>query len=91
MALIIGDGSKRARKQIQTFDPFKEEAELRKRELEEERLRKQAEKEEKERLKLEKFLKKQAEKEEREKKRREAAELKGVLHLDSKTFHIITS
>lgn len=79
LALIIGDGSKRERKKVQTFD-FGAEAEA---EWERERLamiaqQKQEEKEEKERKKLEKFLKKEAEREAREKKKREAMELKGI-------------
>jgi len=76
MALIIGDGSKRVRKQVATYDPFKEEAEELAREKEELRLQKLAEKEEKERKKLEKQLKKEAEKEAKEKRKKEALELR---------------
>ena len=51
MALIIGDGSKRARKQVQAFDPLKEEAEAEQKRLEMIALKKLEEKEEKERIK----------------------------------------
>ena len=79
MALIIDDGSKRARKQVQAFDPLKDEAELEQKRLEAIERKKQEEKEEKERKKLEKLLKKEAEREAKEKKKREAFELKGMM------------
>ena len=78
MALIIDDGSKRARKQVATYDPFKEEAEEEERRKEELKRQKQEEKEEKERLRLEKWLKKEAEREAKEKKKQEALILKGT-------------
>lgn len=78
MALIIGDGRKRERKQIETYDPFKEEAEEEERRIEELKLQKQEEKEEKERKKLERWLQKEAEHEEKEKKKQDAHMLKGT-------------
>ena len=50
MALIIDDGSKRARKQVQAFDPLREDAEAEHRRLEAVARKKQDEKEEKESL-----------------------------------------
>merc|ERR1711966_650211 len=41
MALIIGDGSKRARKQVQAFDPFREDVEAEEKRLEMLALKKQ--------------------------------------------------
>eukprot|EP00571_Detonula_confervacea_P013933 CAMPEP_0172304572 /NCGR_PEP_ID=MMETSP1058-20130122/5968_1 /TAXON_ID=83371 /ORGANISM="Detonula confervacea, Strain CCMP 353" /LENGTH=2415 /DNA_ID=CAMNT_0013015859 /DNA_START=210 /DNA_END=7457 /DNA_ORIENTATION=+ len=79
MALIIGDGSKRARKQVQAYDPLKDEAEAELRRLEMIAEEKQEEKEEKERKKLEKFLRKEEEREAKEKKKQEAIELKEKL------------
>ena len=82
MALIINDGSKRARKQVQAWDPLKDEAEAEQRRLEAIERKKQEEKEEKERIKLEKMLKKEAEREAKEKKKQEAIELKGMFCFD---------
>jgi len=78
MALIIDDGSKRNRKQVQAFDPLRDEAEAEQRRLDLIALKKEEEKEEKERRRLEKFLKKEEEREAKEKKKREAIELKGA-------------
>jgi SNF2 family DNA or RNA helicase len=79
MALIIDGGSKRSRKQVQAFDPLKDEADAEQRRLEMIALQKQEEKEEKERKKLEKILMKEAERDAKEKKRKEAVELKEKL------------
>ena len=82
LALIIGDGSKRNRKQVQAFDPQAEDLEAERRRLEEIALQKAEEEEEKEIAKLEKFLRKQAEREEKElkiKQKQEALELKQKL------------
>jgi len=79
MALIIDDGSKRHRKQVQAFDPLREDAEAEQRRLEAIALKKQEEKEEKEQKKLEKFLRKEAEREAKEKAKREEKELKEKL------------
>ena len=82
LALIIGDGSKRNRKQVQAFDPQAEDIEAERRRLEEIALQKAEEEEEKEIAKLEKFLRKQAEREEKElklKQKEEALELKKKL------------
>ena len=82
LALIIGDGSKRARRQVQAYDFGAEaEAEEERERLEMEEAMKQEEKEEKERKKLEKFLMKMAEKEERDKKKQEERETRGKLQL----------
>lgn len=78
MALIIDDGSKRNRKQVQAFDPLRDEAEAEQRRLDMIALKKEEEREEKERRRLEKFLKKEEEREAKEKKKREATELKGM-------------
>lgn len=82
LALIIGDGSKRNRKQVQAFDPQAEDIEAERRRLEEIAQAKAEEEEEKEIAKLEKFLRKQAEREEKElkiKQKEEAIELKKKL------------
>jgi SNF2 family DNA or RNA helicase len=79
MALIIDGGSKRSRKQVQAFDPLKDEADAEQRRLDMIALQKQEEKEEKERKKLEKILMKEAERDAKEKKRKEAIELKEKL------------
>ena len=78
MALIIDDGSKRNRKQVQAFDPLRDEAEAEQRRLELITQKKEEERQEKERRRLEKFLKKEEEREAKEKKKREAIELKGT-------------
>jgi len=82
LALIIGDGSKRNRKQVQAFDPQAEDIEAERRRLEEIAMQKAEEEEEKEIAKLEKFLRKEAEREEKEmklKEKQEALELKQKL------------
>ena len=79
MALIIEGGSKRSRKQVQAFDPLKDEADAEQKRLEMIALQKQEEKEEKERKKLERLLVKEAEREAKERKKREAIELKEIL------------
>ncbi len=81
MALIIDDGSKRNRKQVQAFDPLRDEAEAEQRRLELVAQKKEEERVEKERKRLEKFLRKEEEREAKEKKKREAIELKGVFSL----------
>jgi hypothetical protein len=79
MALIIDDGSKRNRKQVQAFDPLRDEAEAEQRRLDMIALKKEEEREEKERKRLEKFLRKEEEREAKEKKKREAIEAKGTI------------
>ena len=79
MALIIEGGSKRSRKQVQAFDPLKDEADAEQKRLEMIAFQKQEEKEEKERKKLERLLVKEAEREAKERKKREAIELKEIL------------
>ena len=82
LALIIGDGSKRNRKQVQAYDPQEEDVEAERRRLEEIEFQKAEEEEEKELAKLEKFLRREAEREEKEtkqKEKQEALELKQKL------------
>jgi len=76
MALIIDEGSKRSRKQVEAFDPFKEENDAELRRQEEIARQKQEEKDEKERKRLERHLQKEAEREAKEKKKQELIELK---------------
>jgi SNF2 family DNA or RNA helicase len=76
MALIIDEGSKRSRKQVEAFDPFKEENDAELRRQEEIARQKQEEKEEKERKRLERHLQKEAEREAKEKKKQELIEMK---------------
>lgn len=82
LALIIDDGSKRNRRQVQAFDPQAEEIEAERQRQEEIALIKAEEEEEREIAKLEKFLRKQAERDEKDKKikqKQEAIELKQKL------------
>ena len=68
MALIIDE--KRSRKQVKSYDPLAEEAELERLRLEEIAQRKEEERVEKERKKLEKQLKREMEREAKEQKKR---------------------
>lgn len=68
MALIIDE--KRSRKQVKSYDPLAEEAELERLRLEEIAQRKEEERVEKERKKLEKQLKREMEREAKERKKR---------------------
>lgn len=77
LALIIDDGSKRNRKQVQAFDPQADLAEAERKRLELLALQKEKEREEKELQKLAKFLEREEEREEKEKKQKEALDLKG--------------
>jgi len=74
MALIIDE--KRSRKQVKSYDPLAEEAELERLRLEEIAQRKEEERVEKERKKLEKQLKREMEREAKERKKREEREMK---------------
>lgn len=76
MMLIIDDGSKRARKQVQVFDPHSEMMEAEKKEKEKLELEAQQEQERKDLLRLEKLLRKEAEREERERRVKEETESK---------------
>lgn len=86
MALIIDDGSKRNRKQVQAFDPLRDEAEAEQKRIDLIAYQRQEEREEKERRRLEKFLRKEEERESKERKKREAIELKGTAY-----FHFLTT
>jgi len=70
MALIIDENTKRSRKQVKSYDPLAEEAELERLRLEEIAQRKEEERVEKERKKLEKQLKREMEREAKEQKKR---------------------
>eukprot|EP00804_Cyclotella_cryptica_P019561 CCRYP_014309-RB/>CCRYP_014309-RB protein AED:0.05 eAED:0.05 QI:460/0.93/0.87/1/0.73/0.5/16/4750/1370 len=65
MMLIIDDGSKRARKQVQVFDPHSEMMEAERKEKEKLEQEAQKEQERKDLLRLEKILRKEAEREEK--------------------------
>ncbi len=94
LALIIGDGSKRNRKQVKTFDPQADLAEAERKKQEEIARQKELEREEKELQRLARFLEQEEAREERQKKekeRKEANALKGKSFVTLSTFFSIES
>ncbi|KAL7473004.1 hypothetical protein ACHAXS_013390 [Conticribra weissflogii] len=92
LALIIGDGSKRNRKQVKTFDPQADLAEAERKKQEEIARQKELEREEKELQRLARFLEQEEAREERQKKekeRKEANALKENQQQEKKTMDVV--
>jgi len=84
LALIIGDGSKRNRKQVKTFDPQADLAEAERKKQEEIARQKELEREEKELQRLARFLEQEEAREEREKKERDRKEAFALIEKQQK-------